>query len=133
VRRTIWRGSHAHSNVRSRDQRATRGLHQRSPGCTGLFGVPPNCPVCHGGRWLQWSASREKEGNRALITVRWCTELSGAPRTESNNGLPNGAPTTPCCLGAIKGTPRRMEQYTKPPLNILRRLDSTNTHLVHHI
>jgi hypothetical protein len=33
----------------------------------------------------------------------------------------------PSCLGAIKGTPRRMEHNTKPPLNILRCLDSTST------
>jgi hypothetical protein len=31
------------------------------------------------GRWLQRSASPEKEGNRALFTVRWCTGLSDAP------------------------------------------------------
>jgi hypothetical protein len=53
------------------------------------------------------------------------------PRTESNYDLPNGAPTAPSCLRAIKGTPRCMEQYTKQPLNILRRRDLAFTHLVH--
>jgi hypothetical protein len=53
------------------------------------------------------------------------------PRTKGNQGLPNGAPTAPSSLGAIKGTPRRMEQYTKHPLNILQRQDFANTHLVH--
>jgi hypothetical protein len=53
------------------------------------------------------------------------------PRTEGNYGLPNGALTVPSCLGAIKRTPRRMEQYTKHPLNILRRRDFAFTHLVH--
>jgi hypothetical protein len=52
-------------------------------------------------------------------------------RTKGNNGLPNGAPTTPSSLRAIKGIPRRMEQYTKPPLNILQRLDSASTHSIH--
>jgi hypothetical protein len=42
------------------------------------------------------------------------------PRTEGNLSLPNGAPTAPRSLGAIKGTPRRMEHHTKHPLNILR-------------
>jgi hypothetical protein len=62
---------------------------------------------------------------------------SGAPDcpvrqpAEGKNCLPNGDPTAPSCLGAIKGTPRYMEQYTKPPLNILRRLDSVNTHPDH--
>jgi hypothetical protein len=53
------------------------------------------------------------------------------PRTEGNYGLPNGAPTAPSCLGAIKGTPRRIEQDTKHLLNILRHQDFTFTHLVH--
>jgi hypothetical protein len=53
------------------------------------------------------------------------------PRTEGNQCLRNGAQTAPSCIGAIKGTPRLMEHNTKPPLNILRRLDSTSTHSVH--
>jgi hypothetical protein len=50
---------------------------------------------------------------------------------EGKNCLPNRDPMAPSCLGAIKGTSRRMEQHTKPPLNILRRLDSANTHSDH--
>jgi hypothetical protein len=42
------------------------------------------------------------------------------PRTEGNQGLTNGAPTAPRSLGAIKGTPRCMDQHTKHPLNILQ-------------
>jgi hypothetical protein len=38
----------------------------------GLSGVPR-------GSWLQWSASPEKEGDRTLLTVRWCIRLSGVP------------------------------------------------------
>jgi hypothetical protein len=48
--------------------------------------------------------------------------------TEGKNCVPNGDPTAPSYLGAIKGTPMRMEQYTKPPLNIIIRLDSANMH-----
>jgi hypothetical protein len=48
-------------------------------------------------------------------------------RTEGKNCLPNGSPTAPSCLGAIKGTPRHMEHYTKHSLNILRRLHSATT------
>ena len=54
------------------------------------------------------------------------------PRTESNYGLPNGALTAPSCPGAIKVTPRCMEQDTKHPLNILRRWDFAFMHLVHY-
>jgi hypothetical protein len=50
---------------------------------------------------------------------------------EVKNCLPNGVPTASNCLGAIKGTPRHMEHNTKPPLNILRCLDSANTHSDH--
>jgi hypothetical protein len=49
--------------------------------------------------------------------------------TEGKNCLPIGSPTAPSYLGAIKGTPRRMEHYTKHSLNNLRHLDSTATHL----
>jgi hypothetical protein len=68
---------------------------------------------------------------RVLFTVRCAPDTPVRQRTEGNNGLPNEAPTAPSSLGAIKGTPRRMEQYTKPPLNILRRLDTATMHLVH--
>jgi hypothetical protein len=42
-----------------------------------------------------------------------CTDSLVHPWTEGNQGLPNGAPTTPRSLGAIKGIPRHMEIYTK--------------------
>jgi hypothetical protein len=66
-----------------------------------------------------------------LFTVRCATGSPVHRRTEGMNCLPNGAPTSPSCLRAIKGTPRRMEHYTKNSLNILRRLNSANTHLDH--
>jgi hypothetical protein len=52
------------------------------------------------------------------------------PRTEGNQSLPNGDPTAPRSLGAIKGTLRRMELYTHQ-LNILQRRDFANTQLFH--
>jgi hypothetical protein len=52
------------------------------------------------------------------------------PRTEGNQGLLNGASMAPS-LGAIKGTLRRMYQYTKHPLKILQRLDFASMHLFH--
>jgi hypothetical protein len=95
---------------------------------TGPSGAPHRtvrCPI-------------EKETNQSddslprpaliLFTV-WCAPDSLVrPRTEGKNCLPNGAPTAPSYLGAIKGSPRHMEQHTKPPLNILRCLNSANTH-----
>jgi hypothetical protein len=67
---TIQWASCARANGRQRNQRATRDLRQRSPGYTGLSGVPR-------GSWLQQSALPKKEGDRTLFTVQWCTGLSG--------------------------------------------------------
>jgi hypothetical protein len=69
--------------------------------------------------------------------IAHCSLSGGAPncpvhpQIEGNQGLSNGGPTAPRSLGAIKGTPRRMELHTKHPLNILQCRDFTNTHLVH--
>jgi hypothetical protein len=49
------------------------------------------------------------------------------PRTEGNQSLPNGSPTAPRSIGAIKGTTKCMEHYTKHPLNILRHRDTSIT------
>jgi hypothetical protein len=68
---------------------------------------------------------------RALFSVRCVPDNPVHPWTEGNQGLSNGAPTAPRSLGAIKGTPRRMELYTKHPLNILQRLDFASMHLFH--
>jgi hypothetical protein len=50
--------------------------------------------------------------------------------TEGKIGLPSWPPTAPSCLRVIKGTPRRMEQYTKHSLSILRHPDSVPTQLI---
>jgi hypothetical protein len=80
-------------------------------------------------------ASSSREGNyqldSILFTVRWRTGQSSAPADKEGWELPNEAPTAPRSLVAIKGTPRHMKQHTKPPLNILRCLDSASTHPDH--
>jgi hypothetical protein len=90
------------ANGRQHNQRATRGLLQRSPGHTELSGVPR-------ASWLQRTASPEKEGNRALSLSGGAPDCPVRPWTEGNYGLPNRDPTAPSCLGAIKGTPRHIE------------------------
>jgi hypothetical protein len=50
--------------------------------------------------------------------------------TEGKDGLPCWLPTAPSCLGAIKGTPRRMEELPKLTRNILRLQDSNFTHSI---
>jgi hypothetical protein len=49
---------------------------------------------------------------------------------EGNFGLPCWPPTAPSCLGAIKGTPRRMEESSKHSRNILSLQDSDFAHLI---
>jgi hypothetical protein len=79
----------------------------------------------------QQSASPEKERNRALFMSGGAPDCPVRQPTEGKNRLPNGDPTALSCLGAIKGTPRRMEQNTEPPLNILRSLDTASMHPDH--
>jgi hypothetical protein len=50
--------------------------------------------------------------------------------TEGNDGLPSLSPMAPSCLGAIKETPRRMEETPKHSLSILRLPHSASAHLI---
>jgi hypothetical protein len=50
--------------------------------------------------------------------------------TEGKNCLPRMPPTAPSCLGAIKGTPRRMEEISKHTLSILNLPHSVSAHLI---
>jgi hypothetical protein len=94
------------ANGRPRDQRVTCGLANGQK-------VAPDCPVCH--ETSGWQCQLRQKRNE----ITHCSLSGGAPDypvrpwTECNQGLPNGTQTAPSCLGAIKGTPRRMEQYTK--------------------
>jgi hypothetical protein len=48
---------------------------------------------------------------------------------EGKNCLLELLATVPSCLGAIKGTPRRMEEYTKHSLSIVDHLHFILAHL----
>jgi hypothetical protein len=74
------------------------------------------------------------EGDRAPDSLQ---DLSGGAldcpmrhSTEGKDGLPSLPPTAPSCLGAIKGTPRRMEESPKYSLSILRLPHSVSAHLI---
>jgi hypothetical protein len=54
--------------------------------------------------------------NRKEIRTEQCPVRQS---TEGKNCLLGLLSTAPSCLGAIKGTPRRMEEYTKHTLSIL--------------
>ena len=51
------------------------------------------------------------------------------PTTEGKDSLPDVLSTAPSCLGAIKGTPRRMEENTKHSLSTLDHSHSILAHL----
>jgi hypothetical protein len=53
--------------------------------------------------------------------------------TEGKNCLPCWSPTAPICLGAIKGTPRRMEETPKHTLSILSLPHSVSAHLIDRV
>jgi hypothetical protein len=104
---------------------------QQSLGCTGLSGVHRTVSSAPRRPKAQRSASQEKERNRAVFMSGGAPDCPVRQPAEGNNCLPNGVPTAPSYLGAIKGTPKHMEQTHKHLLNILRCLDSANTHLDH--
>jgi hypothetical protein len=76
---------------------------------------------------LQRSDAPEKEGNRAPDSYRDCPVRHP---TEGKICLPRMPPTAPSCLGAIKGTPRRMEESPKHTSSILSLPHSVSAHLI---
>jgi hypothetical protein len=103
----------------------------------------------------QRSATQSSRDTWTAPTVSWCTGLSGvqirpeeqrsdmpnlegdrAPdcpvrhSTEGKDGLPSLSPTLLAAFGAIKGTPRRMEETSKHSLSILRLPHSASAHLI---
>jgi hypothetical protein len=97
---------------------------QRSEGGTGLSGVHRTVYGVPTAPNRQRSAAPKQERNPHR-TVPHRTVSGGAPdcpvrqSTEDKNCLPRMLSTATSCLRAIKGTPRRMEEYTKHPLSIV--------------
>jgi hypothetical protein len=67
---------------------------------------------------LQRSAAPEQERNLHRIVSGGAADCPVRQSTEGKNCLPRML-SPPSCLGAIKGTPRRMEEDTKHILSIL--------------
>jgi hypothetical protein len=79
---------------------------------------------------LQRSDALEKEGDRAPDSYKDCRVRHP---TEGKISLPRMPPTAPSCLGAIKGTPRHMEESPKHTLSILSLPQSVSAHLIDRI
>jgi hypothetical protein len=93
--------------------------------CTGLSGEPISLDE-------QWSDMPNLEGDHAPDGLQ---DLSGGTpdcpvrhSTGGKIGLPSWSPMAPSCLGAIKGTPRRMEETTKHSLSTQKHPDSAPAH-----
>jgi hypothetical protein len=76
---------------------------------------------------LQRLDAPEKEGDRAPDSYSDCPVRHP---TEGKISLPRLPPTAPSCLGAIKGTPRHMEELLKHTLSILSLPHSVSAHLI---
>jgi hypothetical protein len=118
----------ASANGQPRNLQATRGLLQRSAGATD------NVRCANRPRGATVGCARYGRRSRTGHE-QWLSD--GAPdcpvhhSTEGRNCLPRLSPTAPSCLGAITGTPRRMEKNTKLTRNILRHLNFAFTQSDH--
>jgi hypothetical protein len=111
------------ANGRLRDLRKTRG---RANGREGAS----DCPVCTGQcpvRQRLPGANGRLRQIRKEIRTGQCLVVREA--TEGKNCLPELLSTAPSCLGAIKGTPRRMEENIKYTQSIPKHQDFNSTHL----
>ena len=91
----------------------------------------PDCPVrqiCSG---RQRSAALVKERNRAPDSVRCAPDCPVRPTTEGKDSLLDLFSTAPSCPGAIKGTPRRVEENTKHSYNLSKHQDIDLAHSIH--
>src|SRR5688572_29561862 len=103
---------------------------QRLEGGTGLSGVHQTCPVRQRLSGCQRSTVPFMEGNRAPDSVRCASDCPVHQSTEGKISLPRLLSTAPSCLGAIKGTPRRMEENTKHSYNIPKHQDINSAPLI---
>jgi hypothetical protein len=79
---------------------------------------------------LQRSAALQKERNPHRTVSGGAPDCPVRQATEGKNCLPGMLSTAPSCLGAIKGTPRRMEEYTKHSLSIPKHQDFNSAHSI---
>jgi hypothetical protein len=79
---------------------------------------------------LQRSAAPQMERNPHRTVSGGAPDYPVRQATEGKNCLPGMLSTAPSCLGAIKGTPRRMEETTKYSLSIPKHQDFNSTHSI---
>jgi hypothetical protein len=99
-------------------RRRTAINHRTVWWCTGLSGEPTVGRA--NGRPRNPRETRDRaNGQKGAPDCPVCTgQCPVRQATEGKNCLPGMLSTAPSCLGAIKGTPRRMEENTKHSLSI---------------
>jgi hypothetical protein len=78
----------------------------------------------------QRSAAPKQERNPHRTVSGGAPDYPVHQWTEDKNCLPGMLSTASSCLGAIKGAPRCMEEYTKHSLSIPKHQGSNSTHLI---
>jgi hypothetical protein len=117
-----------HATLR-KNRRRTTIIHRTVRWCTGLSGEPTVASATVG-RAIRGRRVARANGRQGHRTVRCAPDYPARHPTEGKDSLPCLPPTAPSCLGAIKGTPRRMEESPKLTRNILRLQDSNFAHLI---
>jgi hypothetical protein len=97
------------ANGRLRDLRKTHGRANGREGAPDCPVCTRQCPVRQRLQGCQRSASPNKEGNPHRTVSGGAPDCPVRQAIEGKNCLPRMLSTVPSCLGAIKGTPRRME------------------------
>jgi hypothetical protein len=143
-------------------RRCTTKIHRTVRWCTGLSGEPTaaSATVNRAIRGRRVARANGRLGapdsvrcaNQPRVATIDCTKLGrrsapdmlqwlsgGAPDclvrhpTEGKNCLPCWSPTAPSCFGAIKGTPRRMDESPKHTSSILSLPHSVSAHLIDYV
>jgi hypothetical protein len=112
-----------------RDLRETRGRANGREGAPDCSVCTRQCPVRQWLQGCQRSASPNKERNPHRTVSGGAPDCQVRQATEGKNCLPGLLSTAPSCLGAIKGTPRHMEDNTKHSLSTLDHSHSILAHL----
>jgi hypothetical protein len=99
------------ANGRPRNPRVTRGQANGMKGHRTVRCAPDSVRCANGSKPSTVGCARTGKKSAPDCQVR--------QSTEGKNCLPGMLLTAPSCLGAIKGTPRRMEEDTKHTLSIL--------------
>jgi hypothetical protein len=110
------------ANGRPRNPRATRGRANGQKGHRTVRCAPDSVRCANDSETPTVGFAKEGKKSAPNCPVRQATE--------GKNCLLGMLSTAPSCLGAIKGTPRRMEEYTKHSLSIPKHQDFNSAHSI---